>query len=137
LAIDQGPIVVMMENYRSGLLWKLGESMEELQKGLSLMGIKKPNYPTGFYMYLPKQIYEGVELMVHPDKSAYILDFAVKGTEPVEISILSESAEKNIIVSSKQFSDGIHQVGFKAKGGIYKALIKQGNSTVEAKLILK
>ena len=23
LAIDEGPIVVMIENYRSGLLWKL------------------------------------------------------------------------------------------------------------------
>lgn len=34
LAIDQGPIVVMMENYRSGLLWKLFMSAPEVQKGL-------------------------------------------------------------------------------------------------------
>lgn len=38
LAIDQGPIVVMMENYRSGLLWKLFMSCEEIQAGLKKLG---------------------------------------------------------------------------------------------------
>ena len=35
LAVDQGPIVVMIENYRSGLLWKLFMSCPEVQQGLS------------------------------------------------------------------------------------------------------
>lgn len=34
LAIDQGPIAVMIENYRSGLLWKLFMSHPDIQKGL-------------------------------------------------------------------------------------------------------
>ena len=34
LAIDQGPIVVMMENHRTGLLWKLFMSVPEVQAGL-------------------------------------------------------------------------------------------------------
>lgn len=34
LAIDQGPIVVMIENHRSGLLWKLFMSCPEVQAGL-------------------------------------------------------------------------------------------------------
>lgn len=34
LAIDQGPIPVMIENYRSGLLWKLFMSAPEVRKGL-------------------------------------------------------------------------------------------------------
>ena len=40
LAIDQGPIVVMMENYRSGLLWKLFMSCSEVQDGLKKLGFK-------------------------------------------------------------------------------------------------
>jgi hypothetical protein len=35
LAIDQGPQVVMIENYRSGLLWKLFMSCPEVQQGLN------------------------------------------------------------------------------------------------------
>jgi hypothetical protein len=38
LAIDQGPIVVMIENYRTGLLWKLFMSADEIQNGLEHLG---------------------------------------------------------------------------------------------------
>jgi hypothetical protein len=43
LAIDQGPIVVMMENYRSGLLWKLFMSSPEIQQGLRKLGFESPH----------------------------------------------------------------------------------------------
>ena len=38
LAIDQGPMIVMIENYRSGLFWDLFMSCEEIQSGLSKLG---------------------------------------------------------------------------------------------------
>ena len=38
LAIDQGPVVVMIENYRSGLLWNLFMSCREVHEGLNLLG---------------------------------------------------------------------------------------------------
>jgi hypothetical protein len=38
LAIDQGPIVVMIENHRSGLLWDLFMSNEDVQNGLDRLG---------------------------------------------------------------------------------------------------
>jgi hypothetical protein len=40
LAIDQGPIIVMIENYRSGLLWKLFMSVPEVRYGLSRLGFR-------------------------------------------------------------------------------------------------
>lgn len=43
LAIDQGPIIVMIENYRTGLLWNLFMSCEEVKKGL-----KKLNFDTSY-----------------------------------------------------------------------------------------
>ena len=42
LSIDQGPIIVMMENYRTGLLWKLFMSVPEVQAGLRKLGFKSP-----------------------------------------------------------------------------------------------
>lgn len=38
LAIDQGPVVVMLENYRSGLLWQLFMNAPEVQAGLQKLG---------------------------------------------------------------------------------------------------
>ncbi|WP_026896860.1 glucoamylase family protein [Daejeonella oryzae] len=40
LGIDQGPAVVMIENHRSGLLWKLFMSSPEVQTGLDKLGFE-------------------------------------------------------------------------------------------------
>jgi hypothetical protein len=43
LAIDQGPEIVMIENYRSGLLWNLFMSCPEVQQGMKNLGFSGPN----------------------------------------------------------------------------------------------
>jgi hypothetical protein len=40
LAIDQGPIVVMIENHRTGLLWNLFMRVPEVREGLRRLGFK-------------------------------------------------------------------------------------------------
>jgi hypothetical protein len=42
LAIDQGPIVVMAENHRNGLLWKLFMGEPEVQAGLRRLDFSSP-----------------------------------------------------------------------------------------------
>jgi hypothetical protein len=42
LAIDQGPIVVMIENYRTGLLWNLFTSAPEIKDGMRSLGFTAP-----------------------------------------------------------------------------------------------
>ncbi|TFF38282.1 glucoamylase family protein [Mucilaginibacter psychrotolerans] len=43
LAIDQGPEIVMIENYRSGLLWNLFMSCPEIKTGMKGLGFTSPN----------------------------------------------------------------------------------------------
>ena len=42
LAIDQGPIIIMIENYRSGLLWNLFTSCPEVKTGMLGLGFTAP-----------------------------------------------------------------------------------------------
>jgi len=42
LAIDQGPMIVMIENYRSGLLWDLFTSCPEVKSGMVSLGFTAP-----------------------------------------------------------------------------------------------
>lgn len=42
LAIDQGPIVVGLENHRSGLIWRLVSGRREVQAGLRALGFRAP-----------------------------------------------------------------------------------------------
>lgn len=46
VAIDQGPIVVMIENYRSALLWRLFMSCPEVGVGLHRLGFHSPHSPS-------------------------------------------------------------------------------------------
>ncbi|MCZ4224591.1 glucoamylase family protein [Pedobacter rhodius] len=43
LAIDQGPIIVMIENYRSNLIWNLFMSAPEVKAGMRNLGFSSPN----------------------------------------------------------------------------------------------
>jgi hypothetical protein len=43
LAIDQGPMIVMTENYRSGLIWNLFMSCPEIKTGMKSLGFTSPN----------------------------------------------------------------------------------------------
>ncbi len=42
LAIDQGPQIIMIENYRSGLLWNLFTSCPEIKTGMKGLGFTAP-----------------------------------------------------------------------------------------------
>ena len=42
LAIDQGPMIVMIENYRTGLLWNLFTSCPEVKTGMLNLGFSAP-----------------------------------------------------------------------------------------------
>ena len=42
LAIDQAPIVIALENHRSGLIWDLVSSRPEVRRGLALLGFSAP-----------------------------------------------------------------------------------------------
>jgi hypothetical protein len=44
VAISQGPIIVLIENYRSALLWKLFMGIPEIQAGLKTLGFRSPHF---------------------------------------------------------------------------------------------
>ena len=44
LAIDQGTIAPMIENYRTGLLWKLFMNAPEIKNGLKKLDFKSTKY---------------------------------------------------------------------------------------------
>lgn len=75
LAIDQGPIVVMMENYRSGLIWNLLMKSEKIKRALQLAEVKaQPGYTDGFIRAITNVATNEYDLMRHPDRGNYELE---------------------------------------------------------------
>jgi hypothetical protein len=89
LAIDQGPIILMIENYRSQLLWDLFMSNPEIQPMMDAIGIT-------YYPYSVKEIYADDDISVFPNPSAsgFIIKFKSSMTSQVQLDIYNVAGTK-------------------------------------------
>jgi hypothetical protein len=55
LGIDQGPIVIMIENYRNQRVWRLFMRNEEVQRGLAAAGFVSLPFMAARLQFLPDQ----------------------------------------------------------------------------------
>lgn len=111
LAIDQLPIVCMVENYRSGLLWRLLMADPDIRAGLDKAGIGEPVFAEGFPEAVvtvrrdgKRYVSDAHDVCRHPDAGRYILPyfteeageavFAFKDEDGREIHTIRENAAK-------------------------------------------
>jgi hypothetical protein len=116
LAIDQGPIVVMMENYRSGLIWNLMMKSEHVKRGLSRAGVKeKPDYKQGFYLAMINTETKVYDMMRHPDRKQFELHYSVQNAGNVRFTISNQALNKVVLEKSVQVTAGEHVFEFDSK----------------------
>lgn len=82
LAIDQLPIVAMIENYRSGLLWRLFMADPDVKRGLRVAGLRMPEHASGFPEAVITQVKEAsgyapdaYDAVRHPDTGKYAIPY--------------------------------------------------------------
>lgn len=96
LAIDQGPIVVMIENYRSGLIWNLFMKNERVKRALERAGIGEPVFREGF-PFIAADTKTGLyDLMAHPDKEKYELEYYSDESGKASFKILQKATMDEI-----------------------------------------
>ncbi len=83
LAIDQGPIICMIENYRSGLLWDMFMANPEIKPALDAIGFKEDlsNSHEPFGM-------TGFEVFPNPVNDYINIEFNLRRNQLVSIDIL-------------------------------------------------
>lgn len=96
LAIDQGPIVVMIENYRSELIWRLFMKNERVKQALQRAGIGEPILKEGFPYVVADSKTGTVDLMAHPDLGKYQLDGYSAQAGTAHVSIKSNATMETI-----------------------------------------
>ncbi|MDR2947526.1 MAG: beta-glucosidase [Candidatus Adiutrix sp.] len=94
LAIDQLPIVLMVENYRSGLLWNLFMADPEVRAGLDAAGLTPPELKEGFPEAVVtvakegrKYVPDAYDLRRHPDTGLYSVPFWCQTAEEVTFTV--------------------------------------------------
>lgn len=134
LAIDQGPIVVMIENYRSGLIWDLVMRSEYIQNCLKMAGIElDPVLEEGFAYTTINTETKQYDMMMHPDREQYELGFYAAEAGNATLSISSDN--KEVFTTNFECQQGHNRFDFKSnnllKGRKYTLTVNKNDKTYE------
>jgi hypothetical protein len=135
LAIDQGPIVVMIENYRSGLLWRLFTDLPEIQAGLAKANIHKPVYEAGFPLVVANIQTSQVDLLKHPDQEAYLIDVATSDAAAYTLELLKvDGTSIELIWDGETPPVGLQQIAFGEKVAPGEYVLRLTNASITKEL---
>jgi hypothetical protein len=140
LAIDQGPIIIMIENYRSQLLWNNFMSNPEIPPMLEAVGFV-PDTPT--VDIVEEQFNQPSEFQLfnnypNPFNPATTIEFQIAQPGLVSLKILDVLGREVAVIINEKLPAGNYKYQWDAKGlagGIYFYQLKAGNFTDTKKLI--
>ena len=130
LAIDQGPIICMIENHRTKLLWGLFMSSPEIRPALDSIGFVEDLTPaTGL---APPSF----DLLAFPNPAnddAMTVEFVLEHPQPVTLHLLDAQGRLlRKIVDGKTVPAGLFREAVSLQGlpaGLYFLLVKNGGKT--------
>jgi hypothetical protein len=127
LAIDQGPVVDMIENYRTGLLWGLFMANEEIQPALDAIGfVYDDNTSTG-----ENELSENLSCYPNPAHDFLTINNINKTSKVIITNMLGQQVR--VI---ENLSPGTGQIAVdKLVKGIYILTIQDGSTITATKFI--
>lgn len=112
LAMEHAPMAIMMENYRTGLIWNLLMKNEYVQTGLRLAEIKTtPAYTPGFYLAMTDTRTQVYDMMRHPDREKYEIDFYTPSSGNGQL-VLTNARNEEIYRAAIDLAAGTNRISF-------------------------
>ncbi len=131
LAIDQGPIVAMIENHRTGLLWQLFMQNPEIAPALQAIGFQADSSPAE-EAFIEKN---GFDVLAFPNPissngGVLNLEFSILEKQKLTLQIVDmEGKTLQILFKDKAFAAGIFQEKIQIQNlprGVFFVEIKNG-----------
>ncbi len=140
LAIDQGPIIGMIENHRTGLLWRLFMSNPEIQPALDAIGFV-PDATASKDVIARDEATEGVGLSVFPnpstDKTMIVIELQKTETVSLDIADVTGRVIKTVF-QHKNLPEGKNQISVETQdltNGFYVFILRVANFIKKETLI--
>lgn len=135
LAIDQGPIINMIENYRSGLLWENFMANPEIAPALQSIG-----FVADPYGIKDKSLLSALSVWPNPAEGIVKVNIELKRNELLDITVLDMTGQ-SIITRQLKLQAGAQSFELNVNdltAGVYLVRISAGNQlTGTAKLIVR
>ena len=146
LAIDQGPMIIMIENYRTGLLWNLFMANSEIQPMLNAIGFKPDSTATDVHNEnIEVNDFKLIGNYPNPFNPTTTIVFSLPKRENVTITVFNQLGEKvkvfknmkGNIGENKIVWNGLNDDNIPVSSGIYLYKISLGNNALYGKMILQ
>ncbi len=138
LAIDEGPIIIMIENYRTQLLWNNFMANPEIQPMLDAIGFV-PDYTD----VKPSQVIPDKYLLKdnypNPFNPTTFIEYRIAGTGLVSLKVYDILGKEVCTLVNEQKAPGEYRVRFDAgplASGIYLYVLKAGGNLITKKMCL-
>ena len=144
LAIDQGPIIVMMENYRSGLLWNTFMANPEVQPMLNAIGFV-PDSTTDVEDEIPTvSDYRLIGNYPNPFNPLTTIVFNLPKTQSIQLIIYNSLGQVVREIVKEELPSGLNEIvwngndqrGKLVGSGVYFYRIKSDKAFLTGKMIL-
>lgn len=147
LAIDQGPIIDMIENYRTGLLWEKFMANPEIQPALDAIGFVPDTANTPVYIKPTaindlKDVNGIFQLTIAPNPAKQDTQVNFILTEPMKATLElynCEGKKVSMLCKNKYFQGGMNSVLLKTNtiaDGLYVIKITSDSKTEHSKLLV-
>ncbi len=145
IAIDQGPIIVMIENYRSGLLWEKFMANPEIRPMLDSIGFVPDSITSVGDEVNTVDDFELLGNYPNPFNPTTTIVFNLNANENVAIEIFNHLGEKVRELSNKEYFagenkilwNGLNDENKNVSSGIYLYKISTAQNTLYGKMILQ
>jgi hypothetical protein len=145
LAIDQGPIIAMIENYRSGLLWNLFMANPEVQPMLDAIGFVPDSTTSVEDEINSLNDFELLGNYPNPFNPNTTIVFNLPSRENVSITIYNQLGERIREIVNEELPVGENKVAWNGlnndnisvSSGIYLYKISLDNKSLYGKMILQ
>ena len=140
LAIDQGPIINMIENYRSGLLWDVFMSSPEIDPALTAVGFVTDSTTTST-VRVPDFLRDRPRVFPNPAAGEATLELSLARPQTLTVELLDGTGRTlETVVARRKLGGGPHRLPLflrsGAKSGLHYLRITSQEGTYAVPLLL-
>lgn len=145
ISIDQGPIIVMIENYRSGLLWENFMANPEIQPMLDSIGFVPDSTTSIIDESSVINDFRIIGNYPNPFNPSTTISFMLPQREFIEIAVYNSLGELVYKLADREFESGENKIswqgtdhnGKQVSSGIYFYKIKSTEKMLMGKMVLQ
>ena len=136
IGIDQGPMIIMIENYRTGKVWERFMKNPDVQRGLlaagfaPVTGVREPVTPEGFSL---------AQNYPNPFNPSTLISYFLPAETQVRLAVYDLLGREVVTLVDAHQEAGTHAVRFDARGsaaGMYICRLSAGRFSAARMMVL-